>query len=105
MINFDYLNDNNNENSPENLYYAHPVQVLYWDEYTYKEGIAFHDWIVDVTTGAAKTIAKTVKRARAAYMHPLDDDLIIELSWVDLRKSFDEGLNSNSFNIRTRPDG
>ena len=61
----------------EELFYNHPVQVLYWEDYKYKEGIAYQDTLIDVETGEAMYINKVVSLAKQADMRPLDDDILI----------------------------
>lgn len=65
------------------LYYAHPVQVSYFDfeKLKHKEGIAFHEFIVRAVDGKAFYIEEIINGGRANNFH--EDLTIIEQEWVN----------------------
>ena len=69
------------------LYYAHPVQVRYWDAecHNYYGGIAYHDWLIDGHNGEAKHISIILKEAKNDGKDV--DQAIIELNWISLNKA------------------
>ena len=85
----------------EELYYDHPVQVLFWDEYKYKCGIAFHNYIVDVTDGNYYMTGDIIHQWNPSG-GPDQDDMIIELSWEDLHYNFVQGLAEWQLKVRKR---
>ena len=70
------------------LYYAHPVQVRYWDtgRQRYIGGIGYHDVIICGCCGKACSIDAIIDEA-AKYSKIDADRAIIELSWVDIHQS------------------
>ena len=60
-------------------YYTHPVQVRYLLTYQICYGIAYHDYIINGATGAIDKIEQICESCDP-------DDVITELSWVDLTK-------------------
>lgn len=71
----------------EELYYAHPVQVRYWNtEYhNYFGGIAYHEFLIDATSGEACIIDKVL--STAANDGVSTDNAIIELDWLNLNNA------------------
>ena len=71
----------------EELYYAHPIQVRYWDTglQKYVGGIGYHDWLVDGHNGEAKHISIVLKEAKQDGKTA--DEAIIELNWLSLNKA------------------
>lgn len=69
------------------LYYAHPVQVRYWDPglCRYIGGIGYHDVIICGCCGKACSIDAIIDEA-AKYSKIDADRAIIELSWVDINQ-------------------
>ena len=61
----------------EELYYAHPVQVRYWDAHRqqYMGGIAYHEFLIDGFSGEAKLIVDVLKEAAA---DKTTDDGVVE---------------------------
>ena len=67
------------------LYYAHPVQVKYWDcgEQQYLGGIGYHDFIICGCCGAVCSINNIIDEAeKLCKIDP--DKAIIELDWIDI---------------------
>ena len=71
----------------EELYYAHPVQVKYWDAecHKYFGGIAYRDFLIDGCIGTVNLI--TVILEAAADDGKDADQAIIELDWLSLNKA------------------
>lgn len=71
----------------EELYYAHPVQVRYWDaEYhNYYGGIVYHEWLIDGHNGEAKHISIILKEAKRDGKDA--DQAIIELGWLNINNA------------------
>ena len=69
----------------DELYYAHPIQVRYWDTglRKYIGGIGYHDIIICGCCGKACSIAEIVKEA-AEYDQMDADEAIVELAWLDV---------------------
>ena len=68
----------------EELYYAHPVQVRYWDTHRqqYMGGIAYHEFLICGYSGEARFITEII--AEAATDDKNQDNAIIELDWLSL---------------------
>ena len=69
----------------DELYYAHPVQVRFWDtnQLKYVGGIAYHDYIICACCGEALRIDEILDLAMK--MSKLDPDkAIVELAWIDI---------------------
>ena len=69
----------------DELYYAHPIQVRYWDTglRKYIGGIGYHDVIICGCCGKACSIAGIVEEA-AKYDQMDADEAIVELAWLDV---------------------
>jgi hypothetical protein len=65
------------------LYYAHPVQVRYWDtgRQRYIGGIGYHDVIICGCCGKACSIDAIIDEA-AKYSKIDADRAIIEMEWL-----------------------
>jgi hypothetical protein len=65
------------------LYYAHPVQVRYWDtgRQKYIGGIGYHDVIICGCCGKACSIDAIIDEA-AKYSKIDADRAIIEMEWL-----------------------
>ena len=65
------------------LYYAHPVQVRYWDtgRQKYIGGIGYHDVIICGCCGKACSIDTIIDEA-AKYSKIDADRAIIEMEWL-----------------------
>lgn len=70
------------------LYYAHPVQVRYWDtgRQRYIGGIGYHDVIICGCCGKACSIDAIIDEAMK-YSKIDADRAIIEMSWIDIHQS------------------
>ena len=70
------------------LYYAHPVQVKYWDSgrQQYLGGIGYHDVIICGCCGKACPIDAIIDDALKNSKMDMDK-AIVELSWVDIHQS------------------
>lgn len=71
----------------DELYYAHPIQVRYWDTglQKYVGGIGYHDVIICGCCGEACSIAEIIdEAARHCKMNP--DKAIIEMDWIDINQ-------------------
>ena len=68
----------------EELYYAHPVQVRYWNTYQerYVGAIAYQDYLICGITG--RKIALTEIIEQASFKDISQDSAIIELDWVPI---------------------
>lgn len=71
----------------EELYYAHPVQVRYWDAecHNYFGGIVYHEWLIDGHSGVAKHISIVLKEAVNDGKD--EDHAIVELDWLSLNRA------------------
>lgn len=71
----------------EELYYAHPVQVRYWDyeRHMFVGGIGYHGFVIDATTGECKSIVDI--GSAAANDNKSLDEAIIELDWLSLNRT------------------
>ena len=71
----------------EELYYAHPVQVRYWNNeyHNYFGGIVYQEFLIDATSGEAYLITNIIRTA--AIDGVSTDDAIIELDWLNLNKT------------------
>ena len=69
----------------DDLYYAHPIQVRYWDTglQKYVGGIGYHDVIICGCCGKACSIAEIIDEA-AKYCKMDPDKAIIEMEWLDI---------------------
>lgn len=69
----------------DELYYAHPIQVRYWDTglQRYVGGIGYHDVIICGCCGKACSIAEIIDEA-AKYCKMDPDKAIIEMDWIDI---------------------
>jgi hypothetical protein len=67
------------------LYYAHPVQVRYWDtgRQRYIGGIGYHDVIICGCCGKACSIDAIIDEA-AKYSKIDADRAIIEMEWLTI---------------------
>ena len=72
----------------DELYYAHPIQVRYWDTslQKYVSGIGYHDVIICGCCGKACFIAEIVDEA-AKYCKMDPDKAIIEMDWVNINQA------------------
>lgn len=70
----------------EELYYAHPVQVRYWnsERHKYCGAICYHEFLIDATSGEACLIDKVL--STAANNGISADNAIIELDWININK-------------------
>lgn len=70
------------------LYYAHPVQVRYWDtgRQKYVGGIGYHDVIICGCCGKACSIDAIIDEA-AKYSKIDADRAIIEMEWLAIDQS------------------
>lgn len=70
------------------LYYAHPIQVRYWDTglQKYVSGIGYHDVIICGCCGKACSITEIIDEA-AKYCKMDPDKIIIEMEWVDINQT------------------
>lgn len=71
----------------DKLYYAHPIQVRYWDTglLKYVGGIGYHDVIICGCCGKACSIAEIIdEAAKHCKMDP--DKTIIEMDWIDINQ-------------------
>ena len=71
----------------EELYYAHPVQVRYWDceRHVFVGGIGYHGFVIDATTGECKSIIDI--GSAAANENKSLDEAIVELDWLSLNRT------------------
>lgn len=72
----------------DELYYAHPVQVRYWNvkHEEYRGGICYHNWLIDAGTGSVNSIDKIVEEVKKATSLATDD-IIVELDWLDINQA------------------
>lgn len=71
----------------DELYYAHPIQVRYWDTglQKYVGGIGYHDVIICGCCGKACSIAEIIaEAAKHCKMDP--DKVIVEMDWIDINQ-------------------
>jgi hypothetical protein len=70
------------------LYYAHPVQVRYWDtgRQRYIGGIGYHDVIICGCCGKACSISAIIDEAHR-YNQMDADVAIIEMDWLDISRA------------------
>ena len=65
-----------------NVFYPEPTQVWYLDSYMTKRcGLAFHEYLIDLTTGRALTCQEILRRAQNMGINL--DDAIIEKTWSE----------------------
>jgi hypothetical protein len=71
----------------EELYYAHPVQVRYWnsESHNYYGAICYHDFLIDAISGEVCFIMNVIRTAANDGVSA--DDAIIELDWLNLNKA------------------
>lgn len=71
----------------DELYYAHPIQVRYWDTdlQKYVGGIGYHDVIICGCCGKACSIAEIIDEA-VKYCKMDPDKAIIEMDWIDINQ-------------------
>ena len=69
------------------LYYAHPIQVRYWDtcRQQYIGGIGYHDVIICGCCGKACSIDAIIDEA-AKYSKLDADKAIVEMEWIDIHQ-------------------
>lgn len=70
------------------LYYAHPIQVRYWDtgRQEYIGGIGYHDVIICGCCGKACSISAIIDEANR-YNQMDADVAIIEMDWLDINQA------------------
>lgn len=67
-------------------WYDWPMQVKYWRNKSYSEGIVYHDSIVDLMDGAPSKLGDILYMAKLQGIS--EDDAVVEWAdWADLTKA------------------